>query len=386
VYRQHGIRGDTWRAKVRLPGGRQLHRRIGPHWTGRGRPPAGYFTVRTAEEWLRETLRAADAGTFAGGVRTRTTLATVGDDYLAHLEADRASKPSTLRDYRSILSHHIVPAFGELAPEALTSEMVDRWQRGLTAPDGETPLSARTRTKVLTLLSGIMGYAVERHGLPGNPVESVRKPRSRPAAGIDVLSVEEVHALVRHAADEQDAAVFLTAALSGLRMGELIALRWRDVDFDGSSIRVSASFTGGELSTPKSHRGRVVPMAPDVARALARLSQRDERTGEDDLVFAGAAGSFMDGSALRRRFWAALGRAGLRRLRFHDLRHTFGTRCAAAGIDLWRIQHWLGHADGKTTQVYAHWSPQAADAALVAGAFAAEPDLAAELARGPGGP
>lgn len=171
------------------------------------------------------------------------------------------------------------------------------------------------------------------------------------------------------------------------RAGELLALRWRAVDFARSSLRVVASYSGGAVTTPKSHRARVVPLAPEVARALARLSQRPERTGPDDLVFPGEHGEFLDGSALRRRFKRALRAAGLRDLRFHDLRHTFGTRCAAAGIDLWRVQHWLGHADMATTQVYAHCSPQATDAALVAGAFAGEAadPAVSEPARGPGG-
>src|SRR3954452_12028793 len=92
------------------------------------------------------------------------------------------------------------------------------------------------------------------------------------------------------AAPEQDAAIFLTAAFTGLRQGELVALRWRDADFAGSYIRVTASYTNGELSTPKSGKVRSVPMAPAVGEALAGLGQRDNFTTEDDLVFVGQAG------------------------------------------------------------------------------------------------
>src|SRR6185436_17986763 len=104
---------------------------------------------------------------------------------------------------------------------------------------------------------------------------------------IDVFSPEEVHALVRAADSEQDAAIYLTAAFTGLRQGELVALRWRDVDFPGSAIRVRASFTNGHLTSPKSGKVRSVPMAPQVAEVLARLSQRDLFTDDDDVVFAG---------------------------------------------------------------------------------------------------
>ena len=116
---------------------------------------------------------------------------------------------------------------------------------------------------------------------------------------------------MRAAASEQDGAIFLTAAFTGLRLGELLALRWRDVDFAGATIRVRASYAGGELTTPKSGKVRAVPMAPDVASALAQLGRREDGLGDDDLVFVGETGGYLDGSALRRRYKTALERAGL---------------------------------------------------------------------------
>ena len=76
-------------------------------------------------------------------------------------------------------------------------------------------------------------------------------------------SPEEIHALAWAAASEQDGAIFLTAAFTGLRRGEVVALRWRDVDFERAAIRVSGSYANGELTSPKSRRGRVVPMVPE---------------------------------------------------------------------------------------------------------------------------
>jgi integrase len=155
-------------------------------------------------------------------------------------------------------------------------------------------------------------------------------------------------------------------------MGELLALRWRDVDFAGSSVRVRASYYAGHLTTPKSGKVRAVPLAPDVASALAQLGRRENWVGDDDLVFAGEAGSYLDGSALRRRYKAALDAAGLRPLLFHDLRHTFGTRMIAKA-DIRRAQEWMGHADMQTTMRYLHFAPRDEDAALVAEAFAIVP-------------
>jgi integrase len=166
--------------------------------------------------------------------------------------------------------------------------------------------------------------------------------------------------------------LFLTAAFTGLRMGELLALRRRDVDFTGNAIRVRASYYAGHLTTPKSGKVRAVPVAPDVASALAQLGRRPDWVGEDDLVFVGVAGNYLDGSALRRRYKDALARAGLRPLRFHDLRLTFGTRMIAKA-DIRRVQEWMGHADIQTTMSYLQYAPRDEDAALVAEAFALEP-------------
>jgi integrase len=124
-------------------------------------------------------------------------------------------------------------------------------------------------------------------GLPFNPLARVEKHPMRPSGDIQVFSPEEVWALVRAAASERDGALYLTAAFTGLRMGELLALRWRDVDFAGATIRVRTSWAGRALTTPKSGRVRSVPMAPDVATALAGLGRREFWVADDDLVFAG---------------------------------------------------------------------------------------------------
>jgi integrase len=134
---------------------------------------------------------------------------------------------------------------------------------------------------------------------------------------------------------------------------------------------VRSSYAAGQLTTPKSGKVRSIPMAPDVAEALARLGQRRDWVGDDDLVFPGEAGSYLDGSALRRRYGADLARARRRPLRFHDLRHTFETRMIAKA-DIRRVQEWMGHADVQTTMRYLHYAPRADDAALVAQAFAVE--------------
>ena len=360
VYRVDRARGPVWYAKYRLPDGRQVQKKIGPAWTGRGRPAAGTVTKRLAEDWLREVIDQARRGSLPGMVKTGVTFADAAAEWLRYVEHDRLRKPSTIATYRSLLSSQILPVFGSEPLESVTTEAIESWIAGVDR-------SAATRVKLLAVMHGIFKRARRVWGLPVNPAVDIEKPPLGNSGDIEVFSPEEVWALVRAAAGQQDAAIFLTAAFTGLRRGELLALRWRDVDFAGSVIRVRASYHEGILSTPKSGKVRSVPMAPDVATALAKLGDRGETTGDDDLVFIGEDG-YLDGSALRRRYDAALKRAGLRRLRFHDLRHTFGTRMIGQA-DIRRVQEWMGHADVQTTMKYLHYAPRAGDAALVAQAF-----------------
>lgn len=361
VFRVERKRGPQWFAKYRLPDGRQVQRKLGPAWTDRGRPAAGYFTKRSAEEWLRKVLDEARDGTLPGLVKTDVTFAEAAEEWLRYVEHDRGRKPSTIAGYRALLRSQLLPTFGEQPIESITTPMIEAWIAGVDR-------APATRRKALVLMHGIFKRARKIYGLPRNPAAEVEKPPTPQSGDIDVFSPEEVMALVRAAASEQDAAIYLTAAFTGLRRGELLALRWRDVDFAGQVVRVRASYAEGALTTPKSGKVRSVPMAPDVAEALAKLGQRRHWTGNDDLVFVGQAGSYLDGRALRRRYDSALERAALRKLRFHDLRHTFGTRMIAKA-DIRRVQEWMGHADIQTTMKYLHYAPREGDAALVAEAF-----------------
>jgi integrase len=395
VFRVERKRGPVWYAKYRLPDGRQVQRKLGPAWSQRARPPAGYYTKRLAEDWLRDVLDQARHGTLPGMVRTGATFEDAAAEFLRYVEHDRALKPSTLRGYRSIVDAYLLPAFGPRRLEDITARDIELWRSKLTSvggggrrpgraedaqldgdpPKPPQPLSNNSKNRIVTLLHGVFARACKAYGLPVNPVAGIERHPVRLAGDIEVFSPEEVWALVRAAASDQDGAIFLTAAFTGLRRGELLALRWRDVDFTGSLVRVRASYAAGALTAPKSGKVRSVPLAPEVARALAKLSERERFTDDDDLVFAGEAGSYLDGSALRRRYKQALVDAALRPLRLHDLRHTFGTRMIAKA-DIRRVQEWMGHADVQTTMRYLHYAPRAEDAALVAEAFRVGEDRA----------
>jgi integrase len=225
------------------------------------------------------------------------------------------------------------------------------------------------KLKLLTVLNGVFVRARRAYKLGYNPMADVEKPRQRSSTAIEVFAPEEVWALVRAADSEQDAAIFLTAAFTGLRRGELVALRWRDIAFTAQRVRVCGSFAGGRLTTPKSGKVRSVPMAPDVARALARLARVLDRRrrpglpGRRRLVprRLGAVTPLQGGAPARRPTTAPVPR----------LSHTFGTR-VIANADIRRVQEWMGHADVATTMKYLHYVERPDEAELVAAAFAVE--------------
>jgi len=241
------------------------------------------------------------------------------------------------------------------------------------------------------------GCRDDTFGLPLNPVAGTEKRREPDPAEIVTYTPTEVLAIaeaarsgahrelvrmrvgeeeqdVRQFEDAQDAALIIVAAFCGLRMGELLALRWRHVIWQAQRLHVQRSYALGEEDSPKGRRGRTVPLADQPAQALAQLSQRPLFTRNADLVFCSRTGEHLDGSALRRRFKAArdvavANDADMPALRFHDLRHTFGT-LAAQGFDLVNVQAMMGHADSRTTARYLHARPAAEDAAKLSRIFA----------------
>jgi integrase len=354
VQRQHGL---VWYAKYRTGTGRQIQKKLGPAWARRGSPPVGYLNRSLAERWLSATLEQIRVRTTPPLAGTRASFRAAADEWLRYVEYDRGRKATTVRGYRILLEVHLLPEFGEQLLTDVTTEQIERWAWSVDC-------ATSTRLKLIVCLSGIYHRARRVWGITYDPVDEVERPYVRPSFDIDVYSPGEVLALVAAAASEKDAALFLTAAFTGLRLGELVALRWRDVDLERRVARVRATWSGTELSIPKAGKVRSVPLAPQVVRALADLAAPDQ----DALVFAGEGGWYLDRSALRRRYRKAQIAAGLPRLRFHDLRHTFATTMIAR-TSVRRVQEWMGHSDLHSTMRYLHYAPRDDDAQLVAEAF-----------------
>jgi integrase len=362
---------ETWYGKIWV-GTRQVKRKL-----GRKRQPGNQdgLTARQAEHALRELM--AELAT-TPPQQERILLETAAERYLRHIEVVRGRRETTVCDYRSIIRRHLVPFFAGKAVGAIEPDLVEAY----AASKRQQGLKPKTIANHLALLHGVFGHAVRKGWSRTNPVAAVDRP-SQPGADPDIrfLTHEELKNLLEAVPEDPlgaiDRVLYLTAAMTGLRQGELIALRWRDVDWGAGMIRVRRSYTRGEFTVPKSRRSnRAVPMADRLANELKRHSKVAVARDDDGLVFAHAiTGGPYDPSKMRKRFKTALARGGVRSLRFHDLRHTFGTQMAAAGAPLRAIQEWMGHRDYKTTSIYADYAPDPSRGAqFAAAAFPSDDD------------
>ncbi len=380
LIRRAGPKGDTWIAKWR-DGGRQVQRGLGfvhskshPDGLTRAEAEAALVKLRGHVAVERAAEREADARRVAE--EQRRSLAAVGEALIA---AKRAAgrKPSTIEAYSYWLRIHIIDHFGPTPVSEITRDDV----RAFAAALERKGLAPKSRANALGTLHSLIEFALDEGWTTGeNPVKRVPKPAiAATDPDIHFLETEEVEALLRAVPDDPlgrvERVMYLTAAMTGMRQGELFALRWRDVDWAAQRIRVRQNYVRGEFGTPKSKRSsRSVPLANRVAGELDLLFKDSARKGDDDLVFGHPeTGKPIDRSKLLKRFKAALRRADVREVRFHDLRHTFGTRMAAQGVPMRVLQEMLGHRDFKTTLIYADYAPSEREAEWVEQAFRSTP-------------
>jgi hypothetical protein len=209
---------------------------------------------------LREVLADAQRGRLAGQARSGATFGQAVEEWLRYVDHDRGRTRSTVADYTSVARGSLLPAFGSNTPlEEITSEALDAYRSRLLA---EGRLSNRTIQKQIVLLGGILKRAQRAFGLASNPALLVERPPVHRTGEFSVLTPAEVAALARAAESEQDAALYTTAAFTGLRLGELRALRWSDVDFSKRLVHVRRGLARQQLGHTKSHRVRSVADRP----------------------------------------------------------------------------------------------------------------------------
>ncbi len=387
-------------AKWRDSTGRQNYRRLGRAWVQadgaggwrprRGRAPEGYVDRRAAERTMDALIDETEGALVQVQPNRAATFADAVAEWRGWAEHTKRLKPATLRNYDAMLSlpdarprhggqrvARIMRAFGDRRIAEITGADIERFLRGL---DREG-LAARNVNSHRQALANVFEYAcrADTFALPSNPVRGADKRREDYTKPPDTFTAEQVLALARAAregrhvnggrrwasaepdveqerANAQDAALYMVAGFTGLRQGELRALRWKHVRFADRTIVILAGMSAGEESSTKSGKWRAVPLPREAFVALDELSRREWFTSPDDFVFCGPAGDPIDDSALRRRYNAARDAAGLPPLPFHHLRHTFAT-LAIRGLDPATVQTLLGHSKITTTERYLHARP-----------------------------
>lgn len=364
--------GPAFYLKTRVPGRvpEQTTVKLGPKHIGKGRVPKGHFTLRMAEDALAAYLTDARRGTLEASTMARPDGVSFRDaaaEYLRFVTDVRKIDPTTVKGYRGVIDGYLLDRFGGTLVDEITADDVDTYKEILLA---EGRLSNRTIVRHLVVLNGIFKRAHRKGWVADNPAtaDMVERPLVSYTGEFDTFTRDEVELLAAHAAHAQDAAIFRTAAYTGLRQGELLALTWADIDFFTGLVHVRRNYTDRTLKIPKGKKVGSVPMVPEIADALALLKDRGEHTGDADLVFVNAIGGYVDNWSLRKRYYRALERAALRKVRFHDLRHAFGSM-AIRKLDPHTVQALMRHSHYSTTQRYLHHQPRPDHARLLSEAF-----------------
>jgi integrase len=367
-------RGRTWTAywHVDAAGG------------SRQRSKGGFLTRGEAQAYLTETLAAIRAGLF-----TEVNRITLGEYLLERWLPSRkpALRPSTYDRSLGNIRLHIAPALGHVRLQQLTVDHLDQFYASQLSEGNRSGVRAGLSPKSVrylhTILHRALRDAMRKNLVVRNVADAADPPKlRRPAEGIRTWSASQLRDFLDATTDHPLGVVFLVAATTGMRRGEVLGLRWMDVDFDVARLAVRQTILCVRyeivVGSPKTARGnRSIAIDRTTVEALRRLRRGRATDPLDALVFARPDGRPYHPDYVSQTFDRTVARLGLPRIRLHDLRHTHATLGLAAGIPTKVMSDRLGHATTAFTQdVYMHAIPQLeADAAeqIAATIFATEP-------------
>lgn len=280
--------------------------------------------------------------------------------------AEMNCKPETVRNYQYALDVNLLPALGgknirEITRDDVKTLCFDMKQKGLS------PGVVKLRG---TILGGIFNAAIEDGLLVGNPAIRLGKIVKVPSrkGRVDFLNPDESRKLLDTVLEHFPRwfPFFLTALRTGMRVGELIALQWEDIDWNGKFIEVRRAISRGEVGTPKNGKPRRIDMSDRLASVLTdhRRMMGKEALGQGrslpERVFVNPEGGELKASSVVKPYHRILTKAGLRRIRFHDLRHSFASALIANGEPLAYVKEQMGHSSIQiTVDVYGHLEPGA---------------------------
>ncbi len=316
-------------------------------------------TQREALDALAELKRLAASGASVANY----TVADALNEFLSHGQASRGWAPATVRAYASAIESHLKPGLGRQLLRDLTVSQVQYMLDRLLA-DGH---SGRHVAHVRGVLRTAIAHAM-RSELVGRNVAALAASPPVRRQEMRALGVEQLGMLFTALDGERLRPMFVTAATLGLRRGELIALRWTDVDLDTHTLtvrrtgsRIAGEYVEGQPKSARSRRTISLPasLVAQLRRQSTAIAEEKLRLGaswiDEDRVFPGQGGGPLGATTIAKTLDAALSRAGLPHVRVHDLRHSAATMLLTAGGSLRDVQEMLGHSSySLTADVYAH--------------------------------
>lgn len=323
--------------------------------------------ANTSEECakrLRAATAAVDAGTYIDP--SRMTVKEWLNIWLN--EYCGAIKPGTLKAYSDTVNNHIIPALGNFKICALQPHDIQRFINALQR--GKKPLSAKTVKNIHGTLCKALSEACRVKYIASNPANGCVLPKAIQEE-IHPFDAEEITAFMNAVKGNPSESVFFVALNTGMRLSEILGLRWSRVDFQKGTIRVDAQMlvkrgadAARELAPPKNNRPRTFAVAPAVIDRLRVVSalQKEWKNcagpmwkDSQGLVFTNEIGEEIPHATIEHRFARVLAKAGIEDHRFHDLRHTFTVESIRAGVDVKTLSDMLGHRSVSfTLDVYGH--------------------------------
>jgi integrase len=346
------------------------------------------ITEREAERYWRKKQAEYDAKGAGYVAPTKETLAEYLPRALRDYAAERSLKATTVATHETLLRKHIIPALGAVPLKDLTVAQVAAWQadmlrkvsrRGKAPQAGRPGQEAKAEKPPVTLspkrvlnarmtLHTLLQEAVRHELIPSNPVDKVRPPKQNPEK-VQPFATEHMQALAVAAQGHRLEALFATAWHTGMRMGELLALRWEDIDFKAATLRIArtAATTGGPVFFQDAKTAasvRTIALSPKTVTLLRahRARQAEERLAggaawkDSQLVFPTSKGTAIQPAALERTWYSVRNKAGIPTFGFHSLRHTYACLALSAGVPLELVSENLGHrSPAFTKRVYAEY-------------------------------
>ena len=274
-------------------------------------------------------------------------------------------RPSTYLTYHGYIENHIKPQLGKIPLNDLTTLHLQQFYKKLLAegrverieaqkqPKG---LSAKTVRNIHQIISSALKLAVEQRLIARNPADGCALPKAEHKE-MQTLPVEQLTSFLREAKDSGVFALYYIDLTTGLRRGELLGLKWTDIDLEKGDLRVQRQIgriDGKIIEMPLKTKNayRTLPLSAD---AISVLMQQRRKTGNSEWVFPSPIGGPMSPDSVLHMLHRVLKRAGLPKVRFHDLRHTFATLALQNGVDVKTVSSMLGHySAGFTLDTYAH--------------------------------